>query len=129
MNDLTNFNNQNMGIVYTISKPAPKANVWYGDSDEYFGVDRALLNMGSINTIEKMSKFKNKSENKNENENSEYSNYNNDYTVDSKDCSEFDEDKEEKKLFQWPHNNMPQLYSNDTISIDIDDDKVVGILV
>jgi len=44
---------------------------------------------------------------------------------------EYDEDREdqEKNLFQWPQTDMPQMYSNETISLDIDDDKIVGILV
>jgi hypothetical protein len=125
-----NNNNNNNGIVYKNNK----VNFWYRNhADEYCGIEQsAFFTDNSIaNTIEQIGYKQVYNEvndkNKNHNRNNIINNNNNDLTLDSKD--EFDEDQEEKKLFEWPQNNMPQLYSNETISLDIEDDKVIGILV
>ena len=42
---------------------------------------------------------------------------------------EFDEDREEKKLFQWPQSSQTELFSNDTLRLENDNEKCIGILV
>lgn len=128
MNDISNNN----GIVYTISsKPTIKQNVWYGNhTDEYCGIERGLYNgvergyNNHTNNIEKIG-YKNYSISDMSPEPNEYRNYTD--LLDSK--YENDECKEDSKMFQWPQTSLPQLYSNETISLDIDDEKIVGILV
>ena len=110
------MNDNNNGIVYTITKqPSMRNNVWYGNqTDGYCGIDRAFYSCHS-NTIEKLGR-----------KTSDYNNYN-DFMGDIKD--EFDEDREEKKLFQWPQSSQTELFSNDTLRLENDNEKCIGILV
>ena len=99
-------------------KPMSNINSWYNDSnDEFSGlsVDKSVINEAT-NSIIRIS---------------DYSNFkkpmNGKLSLNSND---FDEDLEEKKLFQWPKNNLPLFGSgNETSSLDVDDEKIVGILV
>jgi hypothetical protein len=92
-------------------------NSWYNDSnDEFSGVsvDKSVINEAT-NSIIRIS---------------DYSNFNKPMNGKlSINSNDFDEDLEEKKLFQWPKNNLPLFSGNETSSLDVDDEKIVGILV
>ncbi len=136
MNDINSNHN---GIVYTISqsKPSIKPNVWYGNQTDdlvYSGVvERNLYNVErGFSTLEHLpATFKKSYEsdnainNKEMDTNNEYRNYSDLLDRDNN----YDEEREENKLLQWPQADIPQLYSNETISLDIDDDKILGVLV
>ena len=98
-----------------IVKPVANLNtIWYNESnDECSGmsVDRSM-NETSMMKISDFSSF-----NRILNENLPMK------------LTDFDEEQEEKKLFQWPSSSLP-LFSNEAnSSLDIDDEKIVGILV
>jgi hypothetical protein len=95
-------------------KPVANLNIWYNESnDDYSGmsVDKSIQN----ETPMKIGDFSSFNRILNEKLPMKF--------------TEFDEDQEEKKLFQWPNSSLP-LFSNETCSsLDIDDEKIVGILV
>jgi hypothetical protein len=125
------------------SRPHLKQTVWYGNHTDDFAVDRTMfaiergfaLNSNMNSEIEKLGvkqtySFSSElSQNNDKSNDRDATNEYRTYTDLIKD--EYDEDREdqEKNLFQWPQTDMPQMYSNETISLDIDDDKIVGILV
>jgi len=136
---INDINSHHNGVVCTVSqaKPSIKPNVWYGNQTDdlvYSGVvERNLYNVErGFSTLETLrTKFKKSYESENNTNNREMDTNNEyrDYTDLLDRDNIYDEDREENKLLQWPQANIPQLYSNETISLDIDDDKIIGVLV
>lgn len=99
-------------VIYSLTKmPIPKLNVWYSNhgevSDDYAGI-----------SVDKSTNSLNKKSNP-------YSSYLNRNLVSEHENQHFEEDK---RGFSWS-GNQTQVFSNETISLDVDDEKVVGILV
>lgn len=153
MNDNSHHHNRNIPNPHSYhqssnQRSSMKQTVWYGNHTDDFGaMDRTMFNLergfatnSNMNsTIEKLGVRATYSFG------SELSQDNNIYGDRDRDMDrdgtndyktyqdlikdDYDQDREEKSLFQWPQTELPQLYSNETISLDIDDDKIVGILV
>ena len=100
----------NNSALYTMSKTVPKMNVWYSNhgeiSDDYTGisVDKSMTSLSK--------------------KSNPYSTFLNGNLVSEHEHDRFDE---EKRSYGWPRKT--QIFSNETISLDVDDEKVVGILV
>lgn len=118
-----------------------KVNVWYGNNDnndEYSGItydnkppassstyknnkngnNNTFNNYGKQNGVNGLTNSLKKSEYKSFGTNGKLSNEN-----------EYEDDKEDKKLFDWPKNNAQKVSNGETISLDVDDERIVGILV
>lgn len=144
----SNSKSQNFNSIH-------KVNIWYGNgvsmnnnnisnnvtdsNDDYSGisVDKPLTHTKTTNSI-KMNEYKSFSLNKNSllsksaNMNGVDKmhfelNQDSESQEESCDTSLSNSQKENKATYEWPKNN--KLFSNETISFDVDEEKMVGILV
>lgn len=138
INNKSNSLKKSNGNMNSLAVPRTLLNGWYTNdsNDEFSGlsVDKSI-----INTNDKSNKNNNNADATSSLlKLSDFSSFNRvlngKLSVTSND---FDEDIEEKRLFQWPRNNLPIFSSttstannqNETSSLDVDDEKIVGILV
>ena len=111
-------------------------NVWYGNNDnndEYSGITYDNKPPASNSTYKNNKNCNNNTFSNNGKQNgvnslkkSEYKSFGTNGKLSNE--NDYDDDKEDKKLFDWPK-NAQKVSNGETISLDVDDERIVGILV